>query len=125
MKFSLVLLTFIGFSFAAPSIESKAEVSETTGDGNVRTEVDSSLIDSIDAGEESSRAKKSSGPKTVCFEQRDLEGRSFFQCIEDTELAGTETKSAYSPAPASYGPAPPSYSPSYSPSVPSYKVRLT
>lgn len=119
MKFSLVLLAFIGIAFAAPSTDHQADPVESVDDEHVKSDINSPLIEAAEEDiEEINRKKKSPGPKTVCFETKDLQGRSFFQCVEDAEIAAPSSYPSY--APAAYAPAPSYSSPSYSPPAPTY-----
>lgn len=135
MKIAIAVLALAGFlvaqTLAAPATEIQAEAD----DAHISTNLDSALIEANKAVEETNeRAKKSSGPKTVCFEAKDVQGTSYLQCAEsvDSESEGTSLYPQYSPAPSpygsssgygssssSYGPAPSS---SYGPPPPSYKV---
>lgn len=123
MKFSLIVLAVASFALsqvlAAPSSEPLSEAVETIKESQDGT---SSMPVEV---EESGRTKKSASPKSICTEQKDLQGTSYLQCTElqDTEGAGSIQASAYASAPSSYGssqsysaPASPSYAPS------SYKV---
>lgn len=125
MKFTTPILVFFGVIFAqtlaAPSTETQADIVESLDDSNVSTDTTSALIEANEDIEDSPRAKKSSSPKTVCYEVRDQQGRNFMQCGQaaDSESAGSYHLSSYSPAPPSYGSS--SYG-SSSYSAPSYKV---
>lgn len=132
MKFATIVLAIAGLlltqTFAAPSTEPKSEVNEASEDSRITTDTTSSLSAANEGGKDSNREKKSSGPKTICYEVKD-EGISYLQCVDehDSESAGSSMYPSYSPAPSSsYGSAPSSYgsAPSYAPSysAPSYKV---
>lgn len=126
MKFSFTVLALVGFTvtqiLAAPSSEPRSEVEDVLVDSNAST-----VAEASEGLEESNRAKKSPAPKTICVENKDLQGTSYLQCREatDSDSAGSFNVPSYSPAPSSYGPSPSSYNapsaPSYN-AAPSYKV---
>jgi hypothetical protein len=126
MKFTIAVFALAGFAltqtFAAPATEPQVEAVETADDAHVSTDVTSVLVEANEAIEETNRAKKSTGPRTVCFEMKDVQGTSYLQCAQsaDSESEGTSLYPQYSAAPPSsgYGSAPSS---GYG-SAPSYKV---
>ena len=126
MKFIITVLALAGCilaGLAAPSTEPQVEAIEDTKESLLSPDTTSALIEASEAIEDTNRAKKSSSPKTICFEVKDVQGRSFLQCSEsvDSEPEGTSLSSYHSPAPApSYGS--PSYGSSSSYSAPSYRV---
>lgn len=120
MKFPIAILALAGFIYAAPSVQPQEEAVEAAN--NASNDSTQALAET-----DSNRAKKSSGPKTVCFEMKDVQGSSYLQCAEsaDLESEGTQLNQQYSAAPSSaYGPSPSSYgsAPSSGYGAPSYKV---
>lgn len=123
MKFIIAVLAALVMAQAAPSTEPQVEAIDETNESLLSSDTTSALIEASEAIEDSNRAKKSSGPKTICFEVKDVQGRSFLQCADsvDSEPEGTSLASYHSPAPApSYGS--PSYGSPSSYSAPSYRV---
>lgn len=132
MKFSFTVLALVGFTvtqiLAAPPSEPRSEVEDVLIDSKASTGAKSTIVEANENIEESNRTKKSPAPKTICVENKDLQGTSYLQCHEatDSDTAGSYNVPSYSPAPsASYGSSP-SYSapsaPSYNSPAPSYKV---
>lgn len=131
MKFSFTVLALVGFTvtqiLAAPNSEPRSEVEDVLIDSTATTGAKSTIAEATENIEDSNRTKKSPAPKTICVENKDLQGTSYLQCREatDSETAGSYNVPSYSAAPASYG-SQPSYNapsaPSYSAPAPSYKV---
>lgn len=125
MKIPIAILALAGFVFAAPTDRPQEDAIEADNNAsNVTKDLTSALTET-----DSNRAKKSSGPKTVCFEMKDVQGSSYLQCAEsaDSESEGTQLYPQYSPAPSpAYGPSPSSSygsAPSSGYGASAYKVR--
>lgn len=123
MKFAIAVLALAGFVLAHISA-APAEVAEKVDDSLVSTDTTSALAEANEANEEMSRTKKSTGPKTLCFQTQDVQGRSILQCADsaDSEAEGTSLYSSYSAPAPSYGGSSSYGSSSGGYSAPSYKV---